>query len=76
MRWTAPPRTRGPYPSVYTIHGADDRPGARGSEETAEILSDRDALAAIEAGLAEIGRDETVPLEVLREELAERRSNR
>ena len=38
-------------------------------EETAEILSDREALAALEAGLAEISRDETVTLEELRREL-------
>src|SRR4051812_28939145 len=42
-------------------------------EETAEILSDPDAIAAIEAGLAELERDETVTLEDLRRELAERR---
>lgn len=42
-------------------------------EETAEILSDPDALAALEAGLAEIERGETVTLEELREELAEKR---
>jgi prevent-host-death family protein len=42
-------------------------------EETAEILSDPDALAAIEAGLAELSRDETVALEDLRIELATRR---
>ena len=45
-------------------------------EETAEILSDRDAIAAIEAGLAEIERGETVTLDELRQELAERRSRR
>jgi prevent-host-death family protein len=45
-------------------------------EETAEILSDRDAIAAIEAGLAEIERDETVILDELRQELAERRARR
>jgi antitoxin YefM len=45
-------------------------------EETAEILSDSDTLAAIEAGLAELSRDETVTLESLRDELAERRSAR
>ena len=45
-------------------------------EETAEILSDPDAIAAIEAGLAEIARDETVTLEDLRRELAERRPSR
>ena len=45
-------------------------------EETAEILSDPDALAAIEAGLAELSRDETVTLEDLRRELAERRAAR
>jgi prevent-host-death family protein len=45
-------------------------------EETAEILSDPDALAAIEAGLAELTRGETVTLKDLRAELAERRSPR
>lgn len=43
-------------------------------EETAEILSDKDALAAIEAGRAEIARGETVTLEELRRELAELRA--
>jgi prevent-host-death family protein len=42
-------------------------------EETAEILSDADALSALEAGLAEIERGETVTLSELRSELAERR---
>ncbi len=46
-------------------------------EETAEILSaDPDALAALETGLAEISRDETVSLEEVRRELAERRLGR
>ena len=45
-------------------------------EETAEILSDSETLAAIEAGLAEISRGEIVTLEDLRAELAERRSTR
>jgi antitoxin YefM len=45
-------------------------------EETAEILSDPDAIAAIEAGLAELSRGETITLEELRSELAERRSAR
>jgi antitoxin YefM len=45
-------------------------------EETAEILSDPDAVAAIESGLAELERDETVALEDLRSELAERRRRR
>jgi prevent-host-death family protein len=45
-------------------------------EETAEVLSDPDALDAIEAGLAELSRDEVVTLEDLRTELAERRSTR
>jgi prevent-host-death family protein len=43
-------------------------------EETAELLSDPAALAAIEAGLAEIERGETVGLDELRQELAERRA--
>jgi antitoxin YefM len=43
-------------------------------EETAEILSDPDALTALESGLGEIERDETVALADLRSELAERRA--
>jgi len=43
-------------------------------EETAEILSDKDALAAIEAGQAELARGETVTLEEVRRELAELRA--
>lgn len=43
-------------------------------EETAEILSDPDALAALEAGLGEIARGETVSFADLRSELAERRA--
>jgi antitoxin YefM len=42
-------------------------------EETAEILSDPDALSALEAGLGEIERGETITLAELRRELAERR---
>src|SRR3954447_16473545 len=42
-------------------------------EEAAEILSDRDAIDAIETGLAELNRGETVTLDALRVELAERR---
>ena len=45
-------------------------------EETAEILSDSETLAAIEAGLAELSREELVTLEDLRAELDERRSTR
>jgi antitoxin YefM len=45
-------------------------------EETAEILSDRDALDALETGIAELERGETVSLEDLRRELAERRGSR
>jgi len=45
-------------------------------EESAEILSDPDALAAIQAGLAEIAYDETISLDDLRRELAERRAAR
>jgi prevent-host-death family protein len=43
-------------------------------EETAEILSDSETLAAIEAGLGEFSRDETVTLADLRAELDARRS--
>jgi prevent-host-death family protein len=42
-------------------------------EETAEVLSDTDALAALETGLAEIERGETITLAELRSELADRR---
>lgn len=42
-------------------------------EETAEILSDPDALSALQEGLAEIERGETVTLAELRRELAEMR---
>jgi antitoxin YefM len=45
-------------------------------EETAEILSDTDTLAALEVGLGELERDETITLEELRRELARRRSGR
>lgn len=45
-------------------------------EETAEILSDPGTLDAIEAGLDEVERDETVTLEDLRGELAERKPPR
>ena len=39
-------------------------------EETAEILSDPAAIAALEEGLSEIERGETVTLSELRRELA------
>lgn len=42
-------------------------------EETAEILSDPEAIAALEAGLAELERGEVVELSELRAELSERR---
>jgi len=45
-------------------------------EETAEVLSDPDALEALEAGLGELARGDTVTLEELRTELAERRAAR
>lgn len=45
-------------------------------EETAEILSDSATLSAIEAGLADLARGETVTLDELRQELAQRRAAR
>ena len=45
-------------------------------EETAELLSDPEALAALDSGLAELSRDETVTLEELRRELNELRRGR
>lgn len=45
-------------------------------EETAEILSDPDAITAIQAGLAELSRGEAITLEELRSELAEHRGVR
>jgi prevent-host-death family protein len=45
-------------------------------EETAEILSDPEAMDAVAAGLAEVERGETVTLADLRARLAERREDR
>jgi antitoxin YefM len=45
-------------------------------EETAEILSDSETLTAIEAGLDELSRGESVTLSDLRAELDERRASR
>jgi prevent-host-death family protein len=45
-------------------------------EETAEILSDSATLTAIEAGLAELARGDSVTLDELRRDLAERRRAR
>jgi prevent-host-death family protein len=45
-------------------------------EESAEILSDVDALSAIEEGLAELKRGEVVSLADLRAEIADRRRTR
>jgi prevent-host-death family protein len=45
-------------------------------EETAEILSDAATLDAIQAGLGEIARGETIEFEDLRSELAAKRSLR
>jgi PHD/YefM family antitoxin component YafN of YafNO toxin-antitoxin module len=45
-------------------------------EETANILADADAVAAIDVGLAELERDETVTLEHLRDEIAALRPQR
>jgi prevent-host-death family protein len=43
-------------------------------EETAEILSDPTTLTAIEAGLADLARGDTVTLDDLRDELRQRRA--
>jgi antitoxin YefM len=45
-------------------------------EETAEVLSDTETLVALDAGLGELERDETITLEELRRELARGRSDR
>lgn len=45
-------------------------------EETAEILSDPGTLDAIETGLDEVERGETITVEDLRSELAERKPTR
>ena len=42
-------------------------------EETAEILSDPDAMAALELGLAELSKGDVVTLDELRQELDELR---
>ncbi len=44
-------------------------------EETAEILSDSVTLAQIETGLKELAQGDSVTLEELRRELAERRAS-
>jgi antitoxin YefM len=43
-------------------------------EETAEILSDAETLSALQAGLDELVRDETIEFGDLRRELAELRA--
>jgi antitoxin YefM len=45
-------------------------------EETAEILSDSATLQAIEAGLAELARGDSVTLDDLRSDLEDRRAAR
>jgi PHD/YefM family antitoxin component YafN of YafNO toxin-antitoxin module len=50
--------------------------GCDALEETAEIMSDSETLAAIEASLGELSRGEAVTLEELRAELDERRAPR
>jgi antitoxin YefM len=45
-------------------------------EETAEILSDSATLSAIEAGLADLARGDSVSLDELRRDLAQRRAAR
>jgi prevent-host-death family protein len=45
-------------------------------EETAEILSDSVTLVQIETGLKELAQGDSVTLEELRRELAERRASR
>jgi antitoxin YefM len=45
-------------------------------EETAEILSDSATLSAIEAGLADLARGDSVTLDELRQDLAQRRAAR
>jgi predicted transcriptional regulator len=59
------------YIDLVTKSGPIDDNQALG--ETVEILADPHALAAVEDGLAEIERGETVTLDELRSELAERR---
>lgn len=45
-------------------------------EETAEILSDSATLSEIEAGLAELARGDSITLDELRHEIAQRRGAR
>jgi antitoxin YefM len=45
-------------------------------EETAEILSDPATLDAIEAGMSELAQDDTIALDDLRRDLAQRRAAR
>ncbi|HTX30116.1 MAG TPA: type II toxin-antitoxin system Phd/YefM family antitoxin [Solirubrobacteraceae bacterium] len=45
-------------------------------EETAEILSDPATLDAIEGGMSELAQGDTIPLDDLRRDLAQRRAAR
>lgn len=45
-------------------------------EETAEILSDAATLDAIEAGMSELAQGDTIALDDLRRDLAQRRATR
>jgi prevent-host-death family protein len=45
-------------------------------EETAEILSDRATLDAIDAGMSELAQGDTIALDDLRRDLAQRRAAR
>jgi antitoxin YefM len=45
-------------------------------EETAEILSDPATLDAIDAGLSELAKGDTIDLDDLRRDLAKRRASR
>jgi hypothetical protein len=69
------PNALGKIQQLSGLPGIGDRT-SRGPRGNRGDLSDSAALAAIEAGVAELTRDETITLTALRTELAERRSAR
>jgi hypothetical protein len=61
---------------AYSLHAAYDYDEYQALEETAEILSDAATLEALQVGLDELARGETIELSDLRRELAEKRAAR
>jgi hypothetical protein len=69
-------RSRAGDPKQQAGGGAGPDRRDEALDETVEVLSDSGALSAIEAGLAELSREEIVTLEESRPQLTERRQAR